>query len=74
MTKFYVDVTRAILSYLSQDTTYCVLLLHIIVDDQPPPSFLWRMSSGAIGGVYNAATGAAGMGYNTTKWVLGRYS
>lgn len=41
-------------------------------DDQPQPSFLWRLSSGAVGGVYNAATGAAGMGYNGTKWVLGK--
>ena len=41
--------------------------------DQPQPSFLWRLSSGAVGGVYNVATGAAGMGFNGTKWVLGEF-
>lgn len=43
------------------------------VDEQPQAGFLWRMSTNAIGGVYNAASGAAGIGYNSTKWVLGKF-
>lgn len=41
--------------------------------DQPQSGLLWRLSSGAVGGVYNVASGAAGMGYSGTKWVLGKH-